>query len=117
MKIFCIVKKFGQIYLQLMFVSLDLVLGSIFKFDVCFDFIMDVIVNDLVYVGIEFESNNVNGSVILVINKVYYVGLYLWNRCKNIIYKVLVMDIVEGGGVIIGYGCEVCSGYVIVYNV
>lgn len=77
---------------------------------------MDVIANDSAYAGIESESNNVNGSVTLVTNKAYHAGLHLWNRCKNITYKVSATDIVEGGGVITGYGCEACSGYVTAYN-
>ncbi|MDM9541928.1 hypothetical protein QU700_31970, partial [Klebsiella pneumoniae] len=75
-----------------------------------------VIANDSAYAGIESESNNVNGSVTLVTNKAYHAGLHLWNRCKNITYKVSATDIVEGGGVITGYGCEACSGYVTAYN-
>ncbi|HFZ1786623.1 phage tail fiber protein [Klebsiella pneumoniae] len=116
MKIFCTAKKSGQIYPQPTSASSDLALGSTFKLDACSDFIMDVIANDSAYAGIESESNNVNGSVTLVTNKAYHAGLHLWNRCKNITYKVSATDIVEGGGVITGYGCEACSGYVTAYN-
>lgn len=116
MKIFCTAKKSGQIYPQPTSGSSDLALGSTFKLDACSDFIMDVIANDSAYAGIESESNNVNGSVTLVTNKAYHAGLHLWNRCKNITYKVSATDIVEGGGVITGYGCEACSGDVTAYN-
>ncbi|HHS9782078.1 TPA: phage tail fiber protein [Klebsiella quasipneumoniae subsp. similipneumoniae] len=116
MKVFCTAKKSGQIYPQPTSASSDLALGSTFKLDACSDFIMDVIANDSAYAGIESESNNVNGSITLVTNKAYHAGLHLWNRCKNITYKVSATDIVEGGGVIKGYGCEACSGDVTVYN-
>ncbi|HDX8854895.1 TPA: hypothetical protein RQO60_005944 [Klebsiella michiganensis] len=116
MKVFCTAKKSGQIYPQPTSTSSDLALGSTFKLDGCSDFIMEVIANDSAYAGIESESNNVNGSITLVANKAYHAGLHLWNRCKNITYKVSATDIVEGGGVIKGYGCEACSGDVTVYN-
>ncbi|OFB52237.1 hypothetical protein BA903_25025 [Klebsiella pneumoniae] len=116
MKVFCTARKSGQIYPQPTSASSDLALGSTFKLDACSDFIMDVIANDSAYAGIESESNNVNGSITLVTNKAYHAGLHLWNRCKNITYKVSATDIVEGGGVITGYGCEACSGDVTVYN-
>lgn len=116
MKIFCTAKKSGQIYPQPTSGSSDLALGSTFKLDACSDFIMDVIANDSAYAGIESESNNVNGVITLVTNKAYHAGLHLWNRCKNITYKVSATDIVEGGGVITGYGCEACSGDVTAYN-
>ncbi|HCL5891977.1 TPA: phage tail protein [Klebsiella pneumoniae] len=116
MKVFCTAKKSGQIYPQPTSESSDLALGSTFKLDACSDFIMEVIANDSAYAGIEAESNNVNGTITLVTNKAYHAGLHLWNRCKNITYKVSATDIVEGGGVIKGYGCEACSGDVTVYN-
>ncbi|QHB49739.1 putative tail fiber protein [Klebsiella phage PhiKpNIH-2] len=116
MKVYCTARKSGQIYPQPTSASSDLALGSTFKLDACYDFIMDVIANDSAYAGIESESNNVNGSITLVTNKAYHAGLHLWNRCKNITYKVSATDIVEGGGVITGYGCEACSGDVTVYN-
>lgn len=116
MKVFCTAKKSGQIYPQPTSASSDLALGSTFKLDACSDFIMEVIANDSAYAGIEAESNNVNGTITLVTNKAYHAGLHLWNRCKNISYKVSATDIVEGGGVITGYGCEACSGYVTTYN-
>lgn len=115
-KVFCTARKSGQIYPQPTSASSDLALGSTFKLDACSDFIMEVIANDSAYAGIESESNNVNGSITLVTNKAYHAGLHLWNRCKNITYKVSATDIVEGGGVITGYGCEACSGEVTVYN-
>ncbi|MDU0949946.1 MAG: hypothetical protein E7A80_16390 [Klebsiella sp.] len=116
MKVFCTAKKSGQIYPQPTSASSDLALGSTFKLDACSDFIMEVIAYDSAYAGIESESNNVNGSITLVTNKAYHAGLHLWNGCKNINYKVSATDIVEGGGVITGYGCEACSGYVTAYN-
>lgn len=116
MKVFCTARKSGQIYPQPTSASSDLALGSTFKLDACSDFIMDVIAYDSAYAGIEAESNNVNGTITLVTNKAYHAGLHLWNRCKNITYKVSATDIVEGGGVIKGYGCEACSGDVTVYN-
>ncbi|HHG1004552.1 phage tail protein [Klebsiella pneumoniae] len=115
-KVFCTARKSGQIYPQPVSASSDLALGSTFKLDACSDFIMEVIANDSAYAGIEAESNNVNGTITLVTNKAYHAGLHLWNRCKNISYKVSATDIVEGGGVITGYGCEACSGYVTTYN-
>ncbi|HFT2748895.1 TPA: phage tail fiber protein [Klebsiella quasipneumoniae] len=115
-KLFCTARKSGQIYPQPVSASSDLALGSTFKLDACSDFIMEVIANDSAYAGIEAESNNVNGTITLVTNKAYHAGLHLWNRCKNISYKVSATDIVEGGGVITGYGCEACSGYVTTYN-
>ncbi|AYJ72814.1 hypothetical protein CPT_Seifer_032 [Klebsiella phage Seifer] len=116
MKIYCTAKKSGQIYPQPTSASSDLALGSTFKIDACSNFIMDVIAYDSAYAGVEAESNNVNGSITLVTNKAYHAGLHLWNKCKNITYKVSATDIVEGGGVIKGYGCEACSGDVTVYN-
>ncbi|WP_227521378.1 phage tail protein [Klebsiella sp. K-Nf6] len=115
MKVFCTAKKSGQIYPQPTSVSSDLALGSTFKLDACSDFIMEVIANDSAYAGIEAESNNIHGTITLVTNKAYHAGLHLW-RCKNISYKVSATDIVEGGGVITGYGCEACSGDVTTYN-
>ncbi|XFH42645.1 phage tail fiber protein [Klebsiella pneumoniae] len=116
MKVYCTARKSGQIYPQPTSASSDLALGSTFKLDACSDFIMEVIANDSAYAGIEAESDNVNGTITLVTNKAYHAGLHLWNRCKNITYKVSATDIVEGGGVIKGYGCEACSGDVTVYN-
>ncbi len=116
MKVFCTAKKSGQIYPQPTSASSDLALGSTFKLDACSDFIMEVIANDSAYAGIESESNNVNGSITLVTNRAYHAGLHLWGSCKNITYKVSATDIVEGGGVIKGYGCEACSGDVTAYN-
>lgn len=116
MKVYCTARKSGQIYPQPTSASSDLALGSTFKLDACSNFIMDVIAYDSAYAGIEAESNNVNGTITLVTNKAYHAGLHLWNRCKNITYKVSATDIVEGGGVIKGYGCEACSGDVTVYN-
>ncbi|MGX6574281.1 phage tail fiber protein [Klebsiella quasipneumoniae] len=116
MKVYCTARKSGQIYPQPTSASSDLALGSTFKLDACSNFIMDVIAYDSAYAGIEAESNNVNGTITLVTNKAYHAGLHLWNRCKNITYKVSAADIVEGGGVIKGYGCEACSGDVTVYN-
>lgn len=116
MKVFCTAKKSGQIYPQPTSASSDLALGSTFKLDACSDFIMEVIAYDSAYAGIEAESNNVNGTITLVTNKAYHAGLHLWNRCKNISYKVSATDIIEGGGVITGYGCQACSGYVTTYN-
>lgn len=116
MKVYCTARKSGQIYPQPTSASSDLALGSTFKLDACSNFIMDVIAYDSAYAGIESESNNVNGSITLVTNKAYHAGLHLWNKCKNITYKVSATDIVEGGGVITGYGCEACSGEVTVYN-
>ncbi|QEG07928.1 hypothetical protein CPT_Magnus_049 [Klebsiella phage Magnus] len=115
-KVFCTARKSGQIYPQPTSASSDLALGSTFKLDACSDFIMEVVANDSAYAGIESESNNVNGSITLVTNRAYHAGLHLWNRCKNITYKVSATDIVEGGGVITGYGCEACSGDVTAYN-
>ncbi len=116
MKVYCTARKSGQIYPQPTSESSDLALGSTFKLDACSDFIMEVIANDSAYAGIEAESDNVNGTITLVTNKAYHAGLHLWNRCKNITYKVSATDIVEGGGVIKGYGCEACSGDVTAYN-
>ncbi|MEG8000129.1 phage tail protein, partial [Klebsiella quasipneumoniae subsp. quasipneumoniae] len=116
MKVYCTARKSGQIYPQPTSASSDLALGSTFKLDACSNFIMDVIAYDSAYAGIEAESNNVNGTITLVTNKAYHAGLHLWNKCKNITYKVSATDIVEGGGVITGYGCEACSGEVTVYN-
>ncbi|MEQ0031474.1 phage tail fiber protein [Klebsiella sp. GG_Kp152] len=116
MKAFCTAKKSGQIYPQPTSASSDLALGSTFKLDACSNFIMEVIAYDSAYAGIEAESNNVHGTITLVTNRAYHAGLHLWNRCKNITYKVSATDIVEGGGVITGYGCEACSGHVTTYN-
>uniref|UniRef100_A0AAU8HZ81 Tail fiber protein n=1 Tax=Klebsiella phage FKP3 TaxID=3231233 RepID=A0AAU8HZ81_9CAUD len=116
MKVYCTAKKSGQIYPQPTSASSDLALGSCFKLDACSDFIFDVIANDSAYAGIESESNNVNGNIKLVTNKAYHAGLHLWNACKNITFDVSATDIVEGGGVIIGYGCQACSGKVTAYN-
>ncbi|MDM4169133.1 phage tail fiber protein [Klebsiella michiganensis] len=116
MKVFCTAKKSGQIYPQPTSASSDLALGSTFKLDGCSDFIMEVIANDSAYAGVESESNNINGSITLVTNKAYHAGLHLWGGCKNIIFKVAATDIVEGGGVIFGYGCQACGGDVTAYN-
>lgn len=75
-----------------------------------------LIVINIVYVGVEFEGNNINGIVKIKILKVYYVGFYIWNNSFDIKFDVYFEDIIVGGGLIIGLGCKNCNGNLYVIN-